>query len=207
MTVFGIVSTVESKVGTMIFVAFLIFLILLHMGFERMEHAAEHAGLGPLFEKLKQELMMMGIISFVVFIYESSAGSGSSDTSIYMAFEMTHVIVLFMAVAFIGQAFFLVSYASTSGKRYLNALRTSSEKLLKRYKKMADNPRESWWFHHGHSLLPAYPSFRVDIEFRIIERLFISQHKLSPEFNFANYVNALFMVRKSFFIHGGKNSL
>ena len=36
--------------------------------------------------------------------------------------------------------------------------------------------------------------FRSTIEFKIIERLFIFQHKLSPEFNFAHYVNGLFTV-------------
>jgi hypothetical protein len=194
MSVFGIVSTVESGTGTMIFVAFLIFLIILHIGFEKLESAALQAELGPLFEKLKQELMMMGLISFVVFIFEASGAADAAGDSTFYAFEMTHIIVLFMALAFLGQAIFLVSYATTSGKRYLTALRTSSHKLLKQYKKMSNNPKQWWWFHHGHTLLPAYPSFRVDIEFRIIERLFISQHKLSPEFNFANYVNALFMV-------------
>lgn len=36
--------------------------------------------------------------------------------------------------------------------------------------------------------------FRSTIEFKIIERLFIFQHRLSPEFNFAHYVNGLFTV-------------
>ena len=73
------------------------------------------------------------------------------------------------------------------------ALRTNVKDLLHQYDGMS--ARESWWFHHGTALLPFLaPSFRTTIEFRIIERLFIYQHKLSPEFQFAHYVNRLFGV-------------
>ena len=189
--VFGIVSTIESKYGTITFIGFLIFLVCLEHGFENLEHMAEDNGVSMLFEKLKKELMMMGIISFVVFIFTTAGGQ--ANKLLYHSFEMTHVIVLFMALAFICQAFFIVSYASTAGKRYLNALRTSSMKLLRMYKKCRFDPKQWWYFHHGSSMLPAHPSFRTDIEFRIIERLFTFQHKLSADFNFANYVNMLFM--------------
>ena len=189
--VFGIVATLESKYGTITFIGFLIFLVGLEHGFENLEHMAEDSGVSMLFEKLKKELMMMGIISFVVFIFTTAGGQ--ANKLLYESFEMTHVIVLFMALAFICQAFFIVSYASTAGKRYLNALRTSSMKLLRMYKKCRFDPKQWWYFHHGSSMLPAHPSFRTDIEFRIIERLFTFQHKLSADFNFANYVNMLFM--------------
>ena len=189
--VFGIVATIESKYGTITFIGFLIFLVCLEHGFENLEHLAIDNGVSLLFEKLKKELMMMGIISFVVFIFVTAGGA--ANHTLYSSFEMTHVIVLFMALAFICQAFFIVSYASTAGKRYLNALRTSSMKLLRMYKKCRFDPKQWWYFHHGSSMLPAHPSFRTDIEFRIIERLFTFQHKLSADFNFANYVNMLFM--------------
>lgn len=194
MTLFGIISSLPSKEGTGIFIGFLILLVLLESVYSTVLESAEERGLKDLFEKLQKELMMMGIISFVVFIYETANPFGPESPAL-LSVEMTHIIVLFMALAFLAQGLFLTSYSVTSGKRYTLALRTDSKSLRKQYKNMKLNSSHSWWFHHGSSLLPAFPGFRTDIEFKIIERLFISQHKLSHEFNFAHYVNALFKVR------------
>ena len=134
----------------------------------------------------------MGIISFGVFLFTLSQTSTSS--SLYISFELAHIIFFFMALAFIVQALFLTFYANSAGKKFLHIMRTTPESLLLEYENMLSDSRKTWWFHYSSSLLPHYPSFRGDIEFRIIERLFIYQHKLSPEFSFAAYVNALFRV-------------
>lgn len=196
MGVFGIIAIVQPIGSSLVFVGFLIFLVLLDIGFERLEILAERHEFTLLFEKLKKELMFLGIISFIVFIFESTANPGDSKFlhDILLDFEMTHIIILFMALAFIFQGIFLVNYASTSGKRYINALRSTSQGLIKKYKRLPKKSYGYWWFHFGPRLLPAFPAFRRDIEYKIIERLFIFQHKLSPEFDFANYVNELFMV-------------
>ena len=193
MSIFGIIASLHSLQGPVTFIGFLILLVFLEFIFDGLQTAATNRGYKDLFEKLQKELMMMGIISFMVFIFETLGSSGSPN---FNSFEMTHIVVLFMAFAFIFQAMFLVSYASVSGKRYLAAMRTSSLDLLMKYKSIKTQPAKWKWFHYGSSLLPVYPPFRLDIEFRIIERLFISQHKLSHEFNFAHYVNALFKVRR-----------
>ena len=135
----------------------------------------------------------MGIISFGVFLLQISQTTESSD-SLYISFEVAHIIFVFMALAFIIQALFLTLYANSAGKKFIHIMRTTPESLLLEYEKMLSDTKKSWWFHYGSSLLPQYPAFRGDIEFRIIERLFIYQHKLSPEFSFAAYVNALFRV-------------
>ena len=98
-----------------------------------------------------------------------------------------------MAIAFIIQALFLTSYASTTGKRFIINLRTSTKVLLEQYENISSSPRKWWWFHSASSLLPAYPQFRTTIEFRIIERLFIHQHNLSPGNDpFVHYALSLF---------------
>ena len=203
INVFGIIAVVQPIGGSLVFVGLLAFLMAIDIGIERLGILAERKQMTLIFEKLKKELMLLGIISFAVFIFEqASNGDGkisASIFSVFVAFEMTHIIILFIGISFIMQGIFLVSYASTSGKRYLTALRISSDKLLKRYNRLSEGTYEWWWFHHGSVLLPAYPAFREDVEFKVIERLFIFQHRLSPEFNFANYVNCLFSVRKSSF--------
>ena len=198
VNVFGIIAVVRPIGGSLVFVLLLAFLLSLDIGIDRLGALAVRNQMDLIFEKLKKELMLLGIISFVVFIFEQAASNNFERTSllrtVFVAFEMTHIIILFIGVSFIMQGIFLVSYASTAGKRYLNALRVSSDKLLKKYNRLSMGSWEYWWFHHGSMLLPAYPAFREDIEFKLIERLIIFQHRLSSEFNFANYVNSLFAV-------------
>lgn len=188
--IFGLISSLDPTVGHVTFIGFIFLLILLDFLIRKLEHAAEIRGFKDLFEKLKTELMLMGILSFIIFINQI-ANFATAD--VVLSFEMTHMIIFFLALAFIIQAAFLVTYASTSGNRYLAALRTSSESLFVQYKLMKTKPYHSFWFHHGSSLLPKF-GFRTDIEFRIVERLFIFQHNLPHNFNFAHYVNQLFKV-------------
>jgi hypothetical protein len=192
-SIFGIIVTLDSNVGTYAFIGFLIGLVVLEYFIEKLERIAEAKGLASLFQKLQKELMMMGVISFGVFIYQTAAHPPEGSI-LLEAMEMTHIIVLFMALAFIVQAFFLVMYATVAGMRYLTIMRTSSETLVDEYRTLEHNPRASWWFHYGSSLIPGTCPLRANIETRIIERLFVRQHKLPPEFNFAQYISMLFEV-------------
>ena len=193
MPVFGVVASLQSPQGTFIFIFFLILLVFLEAIVSAIEAAASRRGMKELFVKLQKELMMTGVISFIVYVFSNLKYSSFAEESA-PSFEMTHIIILFMALAFVTQAVFLVSYATVSGKRYLAAMRTSSADLLTQYKSLQSHPYKWWWFHYSPSALPVYPSIRFDIEFRIVERLFIYQHKLPADFNFAHYVNDLFKV-------------
>ena len=48
-------------------------------------------------------------------------------------------------------------------------------------------------FHSQSSYIPFAPALRSDIEFRIIGQYFIELNNLPVEFNFANYLNRLFL--------------
>jgi hypothetical protein len=194
VSVFGLLGTLESGVGTAVFVGFMAYLVSLEFVVEQIELSAEHNGLVSLFQKLQKELMMMGIISFTVFIITSAQGSALSGP-MFEAFEMTHIIVLFMALAFIVQGIFLSNYAASQRKKYLLALRISCKDLIEKYDESKENKISWWWFHKGSMFLPSVAPLRGDIEYKMIEKLFIRQHHLPDEFNFAHYAVDLFKVR------------
>ena len=191
--IFGVIGTISSELCTITFIGFLVFLVILDYAFEHVEEMAKHRGLDHLYENLKKELMSLGLVSFAVFIYELVAKPADND-QLFLSFEVAHMVFFFMAISFILQALFLVSFAGTVGNQFILSLRTPVKDLIVLYELARKNAKEWWWFHHGSPLLPAFPPCRSSIEFRIIERLFIAQHKLSPEFNFASYVNRLFVL-------------
>ena len=186
--VFGIIASLSSREGTITFIGFLILIVLIEKGLHFLEHAIALRGLDLLFNKLKNELMLMGLISFAVLIYNiANAGEHFGSQAVTDAFEMSHIMTFFIAISFIIQASFLVIYALTIGRRYQRSLRTNSEQLLEAYERIDDlkatdveAKNQWWWFHEGNPLFPPYPAFRFDIEFRMLERLFIHQHNLSP---------------------------
>lgn len=173
MTIFGVSADLPIIISHVVFIGFFLFLIVLEKSFSWLDVLAERQGLVLLFEKLKTELMFMGIISFVVFVYTLITGTPDSDPT-FVSFEMAHMVVFFMAIAFILQAVFLTGYASIQGKTFIMALRTSTSVLIKAYDNL--KPVELHRFLHTSPYFPSfYPPLRSTIEFRIIERLFIAQ--------------------------------
>ena len=96
MTVFGIVADLPFIIGHCVMLGLLVILILLEYAVEYLDVKAEQYSITLLLEKLKKELMFMGIISFVVFIYGLITNPSEGD-SIYSSFEMSHMICVFVS--------------------------------------------------------------------------------------------------------------
>ena len=191
-SVFGMARDLNATAAATVFIGLIFLLVLLEIGFSKLEHWAEHHQTEELFEKLKKELTMMGILSFTVFIYQT-AYAEATENSYYEAFEMSHIVILFIAIAFIIQASFLLHFAIAEGDNFLKMSRTTPEDLLIQYHNMKEsNPTQSWFFEKAPYWFPTIPSFRNDIRAKLIESLFINQHKLPDEFRFAQYISKLF---------------
>ena len=201
LSVFGLMGTLNSQAGVIVFVLLLVYLVILGEGFERLELWAQENDVIELIGKLKEELMMMGILSFTIFIYIEAAGggalsSGSKVYNYYLAFEMSHVILLFITIAFIFQGAYLLSYAIKQGKTYLKSKRLSAKELLEEVNALkTESPLKHWMFHNIPWWFPAnYPSLRKRCEVKIIERLFLEYQKREEDFRFAHYISKLFQA-------------
>lgn len=195
MTVFGIITEIPSQEGTFVFLLVLGVLVVFEYTFRALEVLAERHGYKDIFEKLKQELTILGLISFSVFIYQTVVGSSHSPT--FEAFEMAHVIVLFIALALIFQAGLLVQYSLYAAKHLKCAIRSPFDDLVEFYNDM-DQKKSSLsylGFHALPSSIPLFPTLRSYIEYRIIEKFFLRQHPLPKGFEFSKYAIALFKVR------------
>ena len=179
------------------FLSLLIFLVGLEFTVYRLQKFVIRHGYNEIYEKLKKELMILGIISFTVFVYEQA--SSSVVTEYLLAFEMAHIIILFMALSFIVQALILIQYANMEGKRLVVAVRTTSDELIRSYNNLGQAESlvakfEKFAFSHFSACLPLYPEFRHHIEYKLIERFFLRRHELPREFKFSKYVHYLFKV-------------
>ena len=196
-SVFGIISDLQVSTATVVFLLFILFIVVLEFLVKQLEHWADKRGLKALVEKMQKELMVMGVISFVIFMFENFSDDPVIEdhtSGKFLSFEMAHVIVLFMAFGFVCQASFLVYFAQHHGKKYMNAMRQSVAKLNESVAALVPSSWDYRRFHQWSPLVPFVSQLRQDIEFRIIGRYFTRAHSLPAEFDFANYVNRLFMV-------------
>tara|TARA_A100001015_G_scaffold319432_1_gene442271 strand:- start:1381 stop:3942 length:2562 start_codon:yes stop_codon:yes gene_type:complete len=190
-SVFGMAGNIGAEAATIVFVSLILGLVMLEIGFAKAEDWAKEHETNELFEKLKKELTMMGILSFTVFIYQTAYDNAENEY--YMAFEMSHIVILFIAISFIIQASFLLQFAFKEGKHFLLAQRTTATDLLDMYNVMKkESAMATWFFTKSPFWVPAFPAFRNDIENKLIERLFLYKHKLPDEFRFAHYMSKLF---------------
>jgi hypothetical protein len=79
-SVFGMASDIDAKAAASVFIGLTILLVLLELGFSKMEHWAEHHSCKELFEKLKKELTMM--------VRYLCAVSVSNPISFYLSFSL-----------------------------------------------------------------------------------------------------------------------
>ena len=187
-SVFGMVGNIGAKAATIVFVSLILGLVMLEIGFAKAEEWAKEHGANELFEKLKKELTMMGILSFTVFIYQTAYEN--SENEYYMAFEMSHIVILFIAIAFIIQASFLLQFAFNEGKHFLLAQRTTASDLLDVYNVMKQESKERNMVFREITFLDSSVScLSNDIENKLIERLFLYKHRLPDEFRFAHYMS------------------
>ena len=189
-TLFGIISDLPILTGSVIFIGFIAFLIVMEFGVKFCENWCDRKGVKSLIEKIEKELMIMGIISFLIFMFEEFSTDPiilDHTSAKYLSFEMAHLLVLFMAFAFVLQASFLVSFSQIYGRYYINAMRTSINKLIENYNNLFEDkdhdiyatssswysrfvPSMGWRFHNQSAYIPFAPRLRSDIEFRIIGR-------------------------------------
>lgn len=197
-SVYGEVAEMPPAPGTVIFIAVLGLITALEFLFSYLQRVAARNDCEEIYSKLKEELMLLGIISFTVFVFESAATEELVNNEWFESFDLAHILILFIAIAFIVQALFLVQYATNSGRRYLLALRTSVSDLLDQFKVAKQNGivrpgTIELMFSYFNDSRDVANLFN-NIEFKIVERRFFSIHagKVPAEFDFAKYVSKLF---------------
>lgn len=89
----------------------------------------------------------------------------------------------------------ILQFCSAADKSFLVAIAADSEALYSQYQAMqAAGKWESYLFHKSTFWGSGMVSLRTQIEFKIIQRLFLRIHKLPSEFSFQKYSSHLFKV-------------
>lgn len=104
---FGSIGVLKSSTLVVIFNLTIVVVILIEKLLSRAKAWAYTNSYTELFDKLVKELLQLGIISFILFLFTVS-GYTDAHHDYLEAFDFTHVVILFIAFSFMIQAVFLV---------------------------------------------------------------------------------------------------
>ena len=193
MVIFGKLYELQIENFAYVSIGGFVFLLSLEKLVKLLDNWATKHGYNLLMQKTVNELMVLGIISFIVSIITAQS---SSDTSFqkshsYFSFEFYHITILFIAFAFVLQAILLVQFVNSISDRFNVSRRTASEALIEKFDDVTASRTRHFLLKYSPFLVP-YPLFREAMEFKIVERYFIQMYGMPYEFNFGLYMHMFF---------------
>jgi hypothetical protein len=206
-TLFGLIGSLSADIAVIVLIGLIIFLILfdlgkychyifygtviifnwfVHAALEICEEYAADAGYEDLLQKLYKEMMMMGFLSFGLFIAFNAFGVQHDEK--YLAFEFAHITTFFIAIFFVVRACGLVQYSKLAKRIFWKAHNQTASTLFENYTEMKRRPYscQAITYKYFRYLSP----LRRNIEYMVLEDFFYKRYKLiESEFRFVDYLS------------------
>ena len=90
------------------------------------------SGYHGIFHKVNKEMMILGLVSFATFVVFEVTNI-SFNSVWYTAFEFSHLVVLFIALAFVLQALLLTKFITVQRRRLYTLYYSSETHLVDKY--------------------------------------------------------------------------
>jgi hypothetical protein len=152
---------------------------------KHLEDLAQNAGYEDLLRRMFKELMMMGFISFTVFL--AFNGGGIRHDNKYYAFEFSHITTFFVAFFFVLRACLIVLYSKYAKKIFWRAHNCPGHQLLARYENVLKN--RLTWESIVFNYFGMFSPLRTDINSVILESFFGKTYPLTDDFHFPEYLS------------------
>ena len=191
MTIFAKIDEISFDNFVYVSSGVFIVLLLLERLVKFLNKWTEKHGYDLLMEKTVNELMVLGLISFIVAII--MAQISIQETQSYFSFEFCHLTILFIGFAFVLQAVLLVRFVGSLGNKFSVFRRSASQSLIEKFQILSyrTNSLRYTLFHYSPFFI-GFPRFREAMEFKIIEHYFVQLYGMPYEFNFAEYMYSFF---------------
>ena len=171
----------------------MVFLIVLETLLHAFHNLAAKNGYLELYAKVVNELMMLGVVSFVTFVIGASTDVESSPW--FKAVHFVHILTLFIGLSFILQVFFFLMTTTLYRRRlrrheFINPL----EVIGLHNKLQSDYPLIYRFFLFSskwkYDLSFSFSNCNIGdiIEVKLIGNFFKNQYKLTSDFSFSSYI-------------------
>lgn len=175
------------------FILLVVFLIVLETLLHALHNLAVKNGYQELYAKVVNELMMLGIVSFVTFVIGASADVESSPW--FKAVHFVHILTLFIGLSFILQVFFFLMTTTLYRRKLRRHEFINPIEVIDIHNKYRNNFPLFYRYFLYSSKLKYDVSFSFSncnigdiIEVKLIGNFFKNQYKLTSDFSFSSYI-------------------
>lgn len=186
---FGVVDSISTETGTICLICVAMFLV----AFEYLTSFIELLRDGfpatyQMIQKIFKELMIMGLVSFSVVMYETSEIS-HQNISYINAIDFAHILLFFMALFYVLHAFLLIRLSGSASEEYTTFHFNNIEQILKDVTAHVSVRWRKFFYH-----IDLIPGSRVRdvVEFKMLHIFFKETYKFSNAFDFSVYLTGCF---------------
>ena len=185
---FGLLNSINVQTGTLCFLSIIVFIVFFEYILEFVESCREDSpAIYQMLQKIFQELMVMGLVSFVITMMQTSRFYEENE-NIVQAFDVTHIILFFMTISYVLHAFLLTSLSKIVAETFESYQFINLDEVIVSLRKKKNCVSE---FILRSPFIPG-SQLREMAEFKILEIQFRSAYRLSPTFLFSTYLTGCF---------------
>lgn len=182
------VDYLNATTSVTCFILVIAFVVVVDFILGVTEHIlAENPIYDRIFRILYKELMMMGLITFIIIMLEALYEEGDPD--FYLNIDFAHILIFFQTLFFAAHAVLLIRMSFIFAKMYRHFGGNSLKDLLNQMRVLKQNCFTNYLLQFR--LIPMLPVIR-SIEYKVLQTLFDSHYYLPPNFNFAAYLSGCF---------------
>lgn len=188
---FGLVDNMDPTISLLCFLGVIFFVLFFEYCTGVLEFFLEESHLyNRMVQQVYKELMMMGLMSFVIIMYEASKTSVSDkEHEVIIAIDFAHIILFYLTMFFVVHAFFLIKTSISAAFHYRRIFAQSTKSLLEAVEVMHTNKILKFFFELKYIPLS---SLRDRVEYNLIHTIFSSKYLLPEDFDFGAYLSQSF---------------
>lgn len=188
------ISAVRATAALMLVTCFIITFEYLSKLVDQLQE--EYAYFHNMIQRLFKELTIMGIVSFIVVMYETSAGPSPSGDGAHQtndqhewlqAVDTVHIMLFFMALFYVLHGFLLIIISILITSEYSKFHRINLNDVIDMVVKLSD-----WQKYVYKSNYIFASNARELVEFHMLKKFFNETYFYSDEFDFAAYLAGCF---------------
>jgi hypothetical protein len=187
---FGLMDTIDASHVLESFVLVVVFVVCFEYSTGILDEVLT-SHYSHIMEVIYKELTIMGVISFIVIMYEASHSDlTTEEEKIIVSMDFAHIVLFYMTIFFVIHAFALIRISLFNYRRYRKFFAYSLTSLVEETNKANKNPFSWFFFHYD---LFGTSSLREKVEFKMIHYLFNAIYLVPKNFNFPAYLSGCYL--------------
>lgn len=189
---YGVITDLNYTITLYCFFFMIAFVILFEYVIGVMEYFLGGSKLyTQIIQMIYKELMMMGLVTFSVVLYEAVPNRTASTTEHewIVGIDFSHIFLFFVALFFVLHAFYLMFMAMMSASRYRKIFAEKTVELIHKLETVKMDHFRTNLFNL--KFLPL-SNARISAEFNLIHSVFTNTYSLPDDFDFPNYLSGCF---------------